>query len=486
VILAAVAIALYFAVLVLLGKAAARGADGSAASYYLAGRGLGSVALFFALFGTNCSPFVLVGIPGLAYHDGFAVFSLNAPIIALGIPLTFFLVGGPAKRMSARFGAISPVELIGKRLDSRPLALLLFAAFTAFTLPYMVTGVAGCGLALEKQFDGALSARQGAFLSLLVAIAYTRLGGMRATALTNVFQGALFLMVVTLVAAAAFRSRGGPEQAFVDLAAATPEALVLDRTAPRYAPRAFFSWSLAITFTVVCFPHMLARLMAAGPGALKSGARVYPVALIVLWLAAVSIGTLGALDVPGLVGRESDRIFTSMVALHLPAGFAVAGTLAVLAAAMSTLDAQLLTLSSMISRDVLAKEGRSRRAEGIFLVAVGVAVFLLNEFATARGLSIFAIANHAFSGYVMLFPTIVLALRWRGFSAAGAIASILGGCLALWLYETGRLDPHGFLPVAPSLLISAVLGVVVSCVTKKPGAAVIDRAFLRDPPPRRG
>ena len=57
------------------------------------GRGLGPLVLFMALFGTNATAFVLVGIPGLAYHAGIGVFGVNAPLAALGIPLTFWAIG---------------------------------------------------------------------------------------------------------------------------------------------------------------------------------------------------------------------------------------------------------------------------------------------------------------------------------------------------------------------------------------------------------
>ena len=64
--IAVLAIVTYFVALLAIGWRAERGAERSARGYYLAGGGLGSLALLFALFGTNCSPFVLMGIPARA------------------------------------------------------------------------------------------------------------------------------------------------------------------------------------------------------------------------------------------------------------------------------------------------------------------------------------------------------------------------------------------------------------------------------------
>ena len=109
--MAIILIVAYFLAMIVIGWWAERNQERSTAGYYLAGRGLGATALFFALFGTNCSPFVLMGIPGQSYHDGLGILSLNAPIVALVIPLSFWLVGRPARSMGGRLSAISPAEL---------------------------------------------------------------------------------------------------------------------------------------------------------------------------------------------------------------------------------------------------------------------------------------------------------------------------------------------------------------------------------------
>lgn len=478
--IAALVLVAYFGAMIAVGRIAERRArSNSAADYYLASRGLGPIALFFALFGTNCSPFVLIGIPGQSYHDGIGIFSLNAPIIALGIPLTFWLIGVPARKMSANLGAISPAELIAKRLDSRAVGWLLFLAFTVFTLPYMVTGVQGCAVALHHEFPDHISPRAGALLVLTIALTYTLLGGMRATAWTNVIQGALFLVIVLLALIAMMNALGGPAAAFARLAAERPDLAVVDFAKPRFEPRAFVSFSLVLTITVVCFPHMLVRLMAAGGGsALRAGCRIYPIALVALWLPAVLLGVFGALEFPGLEGRASDSTFSRMVESHFPPGWSVLGTLAVLAAAMSTLDAQLLTLGSMLSRDAMsATTERSPRAERWFLFAVGALVFGAYEYVDRCGISIFDLGQIAFSGYVMLFPTILLTVTWRRFTALGAITSIVSGVSVLIPMTSGAMPTFGFLPVLPAFVVASIVAIAASLLTSPPPRETIATAF---------
>jgi len=188
----------------------------------------------------------------------------------------------------------------------------------------------------------------------------------------------------------------------------------------------------------------------------------------------------GALDFPGLVGAQSDSIYSRMVGKHFPAAFPVLGTIAVLAAAMSTLDAQLLTLGSMLSRDLLRNQEDAERSVGkerAFLVLIGVATFGLYLWIERAGFSIFQIAQFAFSGYVMLFPTILLALRWRRFTAAAALASIAGGIGALLSFTSGALPTFGLQPVAPALAIAFLIAWVTSRVTNSPAPERIALAF---------
>lgn len=477
----------YVAVVLVVGALATRRSARSPEEYFLAGRGLGTLVLFMALFGTNCTAFVLVGVPGQAYHDGVGVFGVNAPIVALGIPLTFWAIGAPARRMAHRLSALTPAELYARRFDSRALGALLFAVFTLYTLPYMVTAVDGAAKTLAKVTSGAVPEIPGGLGVLVIALIYTSLGGMRATAWTNVVQGLLFMIFMVAAFVLIPRSMGGFAPAMERVRTHDPDLFVLSGKG-LFEPRAWTSWGLAISLTVIAFPHMLVRLFTArSETALKRVCRLYPLALIVLWLPAVLIGVWGAAEFPGLVGRESDAIFSLMVVEHLPSGLAALGFLAVLAAVMSTLDAQLLTLGSMLSRDVMqTAPERGVQVGRIFAGVVALVVFLLWRVA---GHSIFSVASVAFSGYVTLAPTLFFGVRWRRFTARGAVASIVLGnltyfaCLAAGGGMGAAMRPSwlGFLPVFWGLLVAIAAGVVVSLIDRPAPEEATRAAFGEGP-----
>ena len=476
------AVAIYFVVVLLLGVAATRRSSRSPEEYFLAGRGLGTVVLFMALFGTNCTTFVLVGIPGQAYQHGIAVFGLNAAVVALGIPLTFWAIGAPARRIARRLDALTPAELFARRFDSRAVGLVLALFFTAYTIPYMVQAVIGAGVTFEKASDGVVSQEMAGFCVLAIALLYTSLGGMRATAWTNVFQGALFLVFMITAFFLMARSMGGAESATRAVVELDPDHLRRTDTW-LFAPRKWASWGIVISLTVIGFPHMFARLLAAeSDRSLKMVCRSYPIALALLWVPAVMIGFWGAGAFPDL--ERPDAIFQAMSEAHMPAALGVFGFLAVLAVVMSTLDAQILTLSSMITRDVLTPMrdgGNAQRRDVVvgrcFGAAISILVFVLALVWSQE--SVFDISRKSFEGYTTLVPTLLLGVRWKRFTAPGAIASILGGNLTLAMgWSLGEGFPSGgFLPVFWAFWVALAVGVVVSLWTAPAPRETLARAF---------
>ena len=458
------ALGIYVTVVVVLGLVATRRAGSSPDEYFLAGRALGPAVLFMALFGTNATSFVLVGIPGLSYRMGVGVFGLNAAIIALVIPLTFWAVGSPARRLGRKYGALTPADLYARHLGSRAVGIALFLLFTAYTVPYMVQAVKSAALILAESSGGRVPQWAAGLGVMAVALVYTSLGGMRATAWTNVFQGALFLGFMVAAFFLVSSSLGGLTSAMERVRATDPELLRVG-TGGLFEPRGWVSWAMVLGLTSIGFPHMLVRLMSASDErALKQVCRLYPIALVLLWVPAVLIGVWGAAAFPGL--ENSDKVFHLMMAEHLPPALGFLGFLAVLAVVMSTLDAQVLTLGSMVVRDVLEPLGKARpttevRAGRRFAIVVAVVVYAL---AISWDESIFEISRKAFEGYTTLFPTLLMGMRWKRFTASGALWSLGVGNAVLVLGWIGWWPTFGFLPTVWAVLTGFVAGVVASLV----------------------
>ena len=451
----------YFAIVLVIGALAYRKTENTAEDYFLGSRSAKTVVLFMALFGTNVTPFVLMGIPGLAYHHGIAVFGLNAAIIVLGIPLSFWLIGYPAWIAAKQTGSVTPAELYAKRFGARWFGYLMFLVFLVYTLPYMVTGVAGIGIAVEVLSEGSVGFELATAGILLVTLAYTSLGGMKATMWTNVFQGAVFLGFSLLAFALIADELGGLSTIMQRIHAESPQLFERPSAGP-FAPGAWASWALAISLTVIAFPHMMVRIFAAKDvTALKNACRYYPGAMVLLWIPAVLFGLWATVEHPGLIGKQSDAVFPMLVLDHLGPLLEGLALASILAAVMSTLDAQMLTMSSMLTRDVLPPGSSDRnqvRFGRMFLVVLAAVTWWI---VVQKPASIFTLATLSFSGYVTLVPTLYLGLRWRRFTVWGATASIVLGNAVLVLSFAQVIPPLGLLPVAwgfAAALVGAVVG----------------------------
>ena len=186
-------------------------------------------------------------------------------------------------------------------------------------------------------------------------------------------------------------------------------------------------------------------------------------------------------------------------------------------AAVMASDSQILALSTMFTEDVFAFYGGKERfgpaaqvhTGRIFVLGLTAVAYLVALRAPA---SIFELAvQYAFSGYSSLFPLLVAALFWKGSTKWGALASTLWTVFAVVAVATfqgaipapqfgppttvltlfgaavlsrtpGGTAVFGLMPVVPMVLISSLLMVAVSFVTRKPSRQTISRYFQQSDP----
>jgi SSS family solute:Na+ symporter len=147
---------------------------------------------------------------------------------------------------------------------------------------------------------------------------------------------------------------------------------------------------------------------------------------------------------------------------------------------MSTLDSQLLTLSSMLTRDLvdpLTKEHASSRQASPWVGKGFVIVLALIGLAIAwrPPATFLEIATETFTGLAVLFPTVIAALYWRRATAGGAIASILVGEGLVVAYHLHLLPTLGTLPVIPVVLAASLTLIGVSLLTQPQAQAAEER-----------
>ena len=474
----AVTLGLYLTILVTIGIASGRKGSGSAEDYFLAGRSLGSLVLFMALFGTNVTAFALLGLPGKAYHSGVGVFGFFGANAAVFGPLVFIIFGYPIWRFGKLHGFLTPTQMFSARWASAATGKVVLVLMLLYTIPYIVIGIMGGGIAIDKLTDGALDYSTATAVVAAATVFYTTLGGMRGTAWTNVFQASVFLIFLVVAAIGIALHHGGSTAIGERIASEKPLLLV-----ENFPPGMWATAFLVGPVSVIAFPHMFLRILAARDSrAFDRTVSIYPIALLLLFIPVTLIGLWGAVLIPDLVGKASDGILPQLVATSLPEWLSAVGLAAILAAVMSSLDGQMLALSTLFTVDLLGDRGDPRRQGRITIVALALVAWLI---ALERPEAIFGISQFAFSGYPLIVPVLAAAFFWPGSSAAGVIVGSLAGhgllaIDALLAFQGSlSLKALGVMPVLPCLIVEVAVMVGVSNFTGKPPEAA--RAAFSDP-----
>ena len=478
-------ITLYLLLVLAIGVISHRAFRGTGEDYFVASRTVGPLLLLASLFGTNMTAFSLLGASGEAYHRGVGVFSLMASSTAIIAPMIFLFIGSRVCEIGRERGYLTQVQFFSARWESPLLGGLLFLVLVGLLIPYLLIGVMGGGITLTQITDGQVPQWVGSLLICAVVVTYVTTGGLRGTAWANAFQTAVFMLLGVVTFGIILYKRGGLTEA---LDAVDPALLVHGDAIP--------GWTLltyaCIPLSGAMFPHLFMHwLTARRTEAFRLPIVLYPICLVVVWVPSVLMGVLGTSDFPGLVGPEANAVLIRMIRLHAPdvmAGLLAAG---VFAAVMSSLDSQVLSLSTLFTQDVVRRApiGRSMSDDRqvlvgrLFVVAILAVTFALS-LVTER--SIFRLSVWSFTGFAALSPLVVAALYWRRSTKQGAIAAVLVTA-GLWIHFFLRAQAEpgysilgiGIIPAAAILAGSVLALIVVSLLTRPPSRETV-ALFISD------
>jgi len=450
----------------------------SADEYFLAGRSMGAIMLVATMAATNFSAFTVFGVSGAGYRDGLAFL----PIMAFGtgfMAVTFLLIGRRVHVIGRTYGLITPSELLRHLYESVPVARVTAVVLLVFTVPYIALQPLAAGAVIHQLFGapewvGATAITGGIVL-------YTLRGGMRAVAWTDVLQGGLLLGLMLIGLGLVVAHNGGWETALSSVAAEEPA--LFSRPGPRgvYTPALWFSFLALWFFCDPMFPQLFQRFYAArGARTIGRLALVYPGVCLLAFTPPVLVGVLGHLYFPALTAAEADGVFAAVM---IEVGGNIAGTLVLvagLAALMSSMDSQLLTLSSIVSRDLWPAFTRGKpagllaaRGTIVVLASLGLLVALVTD-ATILDLGV-----TAFTGFAVLFPSVLFGLYLPRPRAAAALASIVSGETIVAAAYFGVVPTFGFLSAIPAIICATVVYLAVHVLTGRVQAPEISSRQAR-------
>ncbi len=442
--LSVVAIGVYLALVVGVAERARRARrDQSPADHYLAGRTLGPVVLFFTLYATAYSGNSLLGYPGEAYRQGFAW--IMSPGFMLAIVVSFHWLVPRIRPVAVARGFVTPGDWVRYRYGADPggaaLQRAVAAVMTIALANYLLAQLTAMGLVAQEATGGQIPYAAGVVGLAAMILVYETLGGMRAVAWTDAFQGALMLLGLGFLLGWLVLDSGGLGAMTLRVAEMRPDAVAVPDAA------VCANWVSAVVLVGlagVVYPQALQRIFAGrDAGSLRRALAAMSFMPLATTGVVALIGIAAIARLEGLDGVEADNVMPRLLGLWSEAGpgataIAVGIVVGALAAIMSTADSVILTLSSLVAGDLLGRprnDPATTRVGKFLAVAIMFAMVVL---ALLPRLSLWRLIELKMELLVQCAPAFVLGLHWQrarapavlaglGVGAAIATAAALGG-----------------------------------------------------------
>ena len=483
-------------------------------NYFVGGRQLGAWVLALSVAGTAISGGSFTGFPSLIYTNGWVMALWIASYMV--VPLTAMALLGKRLNQVARIsGSVTVPDVFRDRFNSPTLGLVATLLIFLFLFFNMIAQFKSGGLVMRTALG--LPSHQvalpliggtiergyliGLFIFAFTVIAYTTYGGFWAVTWTDVLEGIVKIVGVTLLAVLAVRAVGEVRtptgETLHGLDAATEKLREQDPALTQCpGPGQFLPLTMAFSFFLMWSlssagqPSGMVRLMSFRDSQSLRKAMIVVCAyyavtyscLIIIFICARAIYPTEFLKSHGGIPDSVMPEMARRLAPHpILAGFLLASPYA---AVMSAVAAFLLVISSSLVRDIYQRTINPK-------VSARTIKFLSYSATTVVGVGVMVAALHPpdFLQYLIVFTgtgqscsfliPMMASLYWKRATRFGILAGMIGGGGCVFsLYCVGwslgggspidKFSPYyllGFDPLVWGLALSGILTMSVSLCT---------------------
>lgn len=465
---------IYLVILIGIGLSAAYSQESmqqeSSSSFLLGGRSLNYWVTAISAHAADMSDWLLMGFPATLYLNGLPSFWIAIGLV-IGMFLTWQLVAPRLRRETEKYDAYTLTSYFERHYNDtsgmlRVTGSLIIIFF--FTI-YLAAGVKGAGLLLQSSFG--IPYHLGGLIAIAVVIAYTLIGGFIAAGWTELFQGIFLLLMLVITPLIALFKIGGINAI---LLAATQKNIPL-KLLPDYSLSTFTGLLLGpVAWGLGYFgmPHVLIKFCGTkDPEQLHKSKYIGMTWQIIAVSAAAAVGLVGIayftqpLPLPELIFIEMAKD------LFIPffAGFVLCG---ILAATLSTMDAQILVLAGIVTQDFYQRTKKNvdeYSLKKVYRLTIVLAALFAYLIAYNEQSTIFGLVQYAWSGLGASFgPLVLLSLYSHYINKYGAIAGMLAGGIisALWRFIDIQLFGQHINEIVPGFFMGFVISYLISFITK--------------------
>jgi len=454
--------------------------NNNAEDFFLGGRRLGPWMSALSAEASDMSGWLMMGLPGVAYLGGMKEAFWTAIGLELGTYLNWLIVAKPLRRYTQSCGnAITIPEFFTNRFkdDKHLISFVAVICILVFFTIYTASGFVACAKLINGVFG--VPYVFSLLIGIAVILAYTLMGGYLAVCSTDFIQGTLMFIALVITAGSVIFVLGGPAQAVekVGLFAASVGKDGKQFLNPFMSGDGFGILSIisALGWGLGYFgmPHILVRFMSlSSPQYVKASRRIAMIWVTIAFIGALIIGAFAtAYLVPPLGAGLHETVVIEVFKRMFPAFIGGIFLCAILAAAMSTADSQLLVAASAFANDFyvqfLHRTADQKKIVWVSRVTVLVIALIAFFIALDPTSSIFSLVSYAWAGFGAAFgPLVLLALFWRKTTRNGALCGIVTGALTVIVWHSLHGGLFDLYEIIPGFVLCLLVTVLVSLADK--------------------
>ena len=470
-------VCLYISSLLLVGwRAYVARRENTLKDFYLAGSGFGFLVLVLTLYASQYSGNSLFGFSGMTYRIGYSwILSVQ---FMIAIVVFYQVIAIRLHRLAKQKNYITPVDYLHDRYANRTLSLLaviimVFALGNFLLAQLMAMGRAVQGLAGPM---GDQAFVYGVVALALIMVIYGTLGGIRAVAWTDMLQGIVLMCGFFILIFLLYQKFGSLELVTSKIQLNNPESYKLKILPPGAARlREWLSYLLIVGMGAALYPHAIQRIYAAASErVLRRSLAVMAFLPFVTVFIAVIAGVYALAYIHGLEGATADQVLGLLLRDIQEDSFfgyclVVVLFAAILSAIMSTADSALLSVSSMLVKDIysiyLVTDASQEHLTRVAKICSWILISLLVALAIAlqEQASLVKLLDRKFDVLVQLVPAFMLGLHWQGLRSVPTLAGLIAGlgCALILAFaplgfvESGKI--WGFHPGLYGLVLNLLL-----------------------------
>lgn len=469
----------------------------SSQEYFIGSGRMNPILVGISLFATLLSTISYLSMPGESLGKG----PMNMSSL-LGLPIVFFIVSFLMLPVYMRQKVTSAYELLDERLGSE-FRLLGAGMFIVLRLVWMALLTYATAKALTVMLGvGEEKIPLIALATGLVAVTYTSLGGLRAVVITDCVQTVLLYGGALLVLGVITYELGGLQW-------------IPTRWDPTWDTQPIFSTNLAVRVTLVgTLMNYVVWYVATTGGDQTSvqrfmsvenaaaARRAFATQLAVTVIVAITLGLVGfallayfKANTDALLGsgldlkNDADKIFPYFIAYLLPPGISGLVVAAMFAAAMSSIDSGVNSITAVVTSDFLklsqrkdagTAEGQRRQVmlSRVLAFVIGAAVVVASSQmgrvpgniteVTTKTSNLLATPIFGLFFFALFVPFASRAGVWLGTILGTATAVLIAFSGPIFGFVpnpagTGKVDPISFQWIAPAAFaVNVTAGCIVT------------------------